>query len=386
MTSSHTDSPTLEPRRRRDPDGRPSQILDAALEAFGEHGFAAARIDDIAHRANLAKGTIYLYFPTKEDLFKAVVRREIIERIETGEQMRDASRHTNTRAFLAEFLTGYWAGMKQQQSLRMLRMAIAELHKYPDLARFYGTEVIERGQRLVASIVQQGIDRGEFRPLDTMLAARCISAAFMMHKFWCDKSSPGHQLVADQEPEELRRQIVDFFMHALEARDPAALALLVGATEATAQDPVSRPAPSLPSVPAAAPGPVVTLSLGDAARLAARQSAATQVALARADQADARVTQRRADLLPFLNATALEGERNFNSASFGISIPGGPFPPGGTVLGPVRNYDLRGNLRVPLLDLSAWAKTRSARTAADAARADAANSADLAAASGAVAY
>ncbi len=144
------------------------------------------------------------------------------------------------------------------------------------------------------------------------------------------------------------------------------------------------PAPSTPSQPAAPLSPPVPLTLGDAARLAARQSALTQVANARADQADARYTQRRADLLPFINGTALEGERNFNSASFGVSFPG--VPPGGTVLGPVKNFDLRGNLRIPLLDLAAWARTGSARTSVTAARADAANQADIAATAGAVAY
>lgn len=163
-----------------------------------------------------------------------------------------------------------------------------------------------------------------------------------------------------------------------------ALAALALATEVHGQD--VRPAPSPPSVPATPPAPVIPLTLGEAARLAARQSASTQVAAARAEQADARAVQRRGDLLPFVNATVMEGERNFNSASFGISIPGGPFPPGGTVLGPVKNYDIRGNLRVPLLDLAAWAKMRSAQASVDVARADAANAADLAATAGAVSY
>lgn len=137
---------------------------------------------------------------------------------------------------------------------------------------------------------------------------------------------------------------------------------------------------------AAGAQPSVALSLGDAARLAARQSASVQVALARADQANARITQRRADLLPTLSAIAQDGERTFNSASFGISIPGGLFPPGGAVLGPVRNYDLRARASITLLDLGAWQRTRSAHSAADAARADAANTADAAGNAGAIAY
>ena len=170
--------------------------------------------------------------------------------------------------------------------------------------------------------------------------------------------------------------------HAARTAVAFVVAALILPVQLRAQNPPSAPSP--PSQPAAPLSPAVTLTLGDAARLAARQSAAAQVASARADQADARAIQRRADLFPTLTASALEGERNLNSASFGVAFPG--VPAGGTVLGPVRNYDLRGNLRLPLVDMSAWARTRSARTSANAARADAANQADLAATTGAVAY
>ena len=144
------------------------------------------------------------------------------------------------------------------------------------------------------------------------------------------------------------------------------------------------PAPS-PTAPVSNQLPIA-LTLGEAARLAARQSALTQIANARAEQADARITQRRADLLPSLSAVVQNGERNFNSASLGISIPGGPFPPGGAVLGPVRNYEIRARANMTLVDMGAWQRTRSARSAADAARADALNSADIAANTGAIAY
>ena len=202
-------------RRRRDPDARPDQILDAALDLFGEAGFAAARLDDIARRAGLAKGTIYLYFPTKEDLFKAVVRREIVSRIEDAERNRTVAADVPARAYLRTFLENYWASTQAPTSLRMLRMVMGELHKHPDLARFYGKEVIERAWTLVASIVRQGIDRGEFRPIDPMLAARCITAAFLMHRAWSEPSSPGHHLVAHLEPAQLRDGVVDFFLNAL---------------------------------------------------------------------------------------------------------------------------------------------------------------------------
>src|SRR6478752_3886523 len=78
--------PNQEPRWRRLPEDRPRQILTAALEVFGERGLAAARLEDIAKRAGLSKGTIYLYFPNKEELFREVIRHTIIAQIERAER------------------------------------------------------------------------------------------------------------------------------------------------------------------------------------------------------------------------------------------------------------------------------------------------------------
>src|SRR4051794_38341119 len=84
--SSRLMSTALRPRSRRQPEARPTQIVDAALEVFAEHGLAAARIEDIAKRAGLSKGTIYLYFPTKEALFREVIRQTVVSQIELGER------------------------------------------------------------------------------------------------------------------------------------------------------------------------------------------------------------------------------------------------------------------------------------------------------------
>src|SRR5437868_12611503 len=97
-----------EPRWRRLPEERPRQILSAALEVFGEHGLATARLEDIAKRAGLSKGTIYLYFPNKEELFREVVRQTIVAQIEEGERHFDASTANATNT-LREFMRRYWA-------------------------------------------------------------------------------------------------------------------------------------------------------------------------------------------------------------------------------------------------------------------------------------
>ena len=155
---------------------------------------------------------------------------------------------------------------------------------------------------------------------------------------------------------------------------PAVLASLTAVSIATAQ----TPAPA-------------TLSLGDAARLAAKQSAAAIAARYRADQADARVTQRRADLLPNVSASALENGRTLNTATFGIDFPapaGQPpiFDPDGQLEGPVNTLDTRARFAQSLFDAGALGRVRSARASAAASDFDADAIADQAAATAAAAY
>jgi len=138
-------------------------------------------------------------------------------------------------------------------------------------------------------------------------------------------------------------------------------------------------------------GQPVRISLGDAARLAAHQSNGVQTAEQRAAEAEARVRQSRAALLPDLSGNVLQSGRTFNSVTFGISLPSAPgqpplFNPAGEVLGPVNTLDLRGHVQTNIFDYSAIARVRSAQTAASAARADVSNAGELAASQAAAAY
>lgn len=156
---------------------------------------------------------------------------------------------------------------------------------------------------------------------------------------------------------------------------------LVGAAPSLAQQPGPVPTPSQP----------VRLSLGDAARLAARQSSGVQSAEQRAEEAQARVRQSRAALLPELSANALQSGRTFNSVTFGITLPSAPgqpplFNPAGEVLGPVNTLDLRGRVQTNIFDYSALARVRTAETAVSAARADITSAGDIAATQAATAY
>ena len=199
------------PARRRRPDERPSQILEAALDVFGEKGLAAARLDDIAKRAGLAKGTIYLYFSNKDELFRAVIRSTLVAQLERAESLV-ASGTPHER--LDAFIHGWWAFICSPTFERVHRLVIGEIPKFPDLAKFYGTEVIARGHRLVSGIVREGIAAGVYRPSDPPATARMIMGTLFIHGLWRTKRSfLSHLGIASDR--QMFEQISDFLRAAL---------------------------------------------------------------------------------------------------------------------------------------------------------------------------
>lgn len=205
-----------EPRWRRLPEERPRQILEAAREVFGEHGLAASRLDDIAKRAGLSKGTIYLYFPNKEELFREMVRQMVVSQIEQGEQELNAMNESATD-LLTQFLRSYWRFIRSPQFAPLFRLIHAEIHSFPDLARFYAEEVIARVHRLIAAIITRGIESGEFRQLDPKVAARMVPAPFIMHGLWCTHREC-FTSVARGSDEQVLDELIQFTLNAIKAR------------------------------------------------------------------------------------------------------------------------------------------------------------------------
>jgi AcrR family transcriptional regulator len=204
--------PATEPRWRRLPEERPKQILDAALAVFAERGLAAARLDDIAARAGVSKGTIYLYFPNKEELFREVVRTNVIAYLERGEEKFE--RTSDAPRALWSWMEGYWAWLRSPVFPAMHRLMSSELHSFPDLAEFYAKEVIERAQRLLCRMLEQGMKAGQFRKMDPRVAARMLTSLFLTHALWyhqrrCFKS------IRNTTDDALLAQIRDFFFHAM---------------------------------------------------------------------------------------------------------------------------------------------------------------------------
>lgn len=206
-------------KRRRAPEERPGQILDAAFHEFGEHGLAGARLDDIARRASVAKGTIYLYFPNKEALFREMVRTSIIAALESAEERVAHTDAQPGRAQVQEFFEGWWAFLRSDRFMVVQRLVMAELPNFPDLLQFYAEEVIARGRRLIASIIRRGTERGEFREIDPDVAARMLQSLAMTHTLWCSRKQFFPSLGSFSD-DEVRDQLVDFYLHALRPLSP----------------------------------------------------------------------------------------------------------------------------------------------------------------------
>jgi AcrR family transcriptional regulator len=175
---------TASPRRwRRRKDARPTEILEAALAVFAERGFAATRMDDIAERAGVTKGTIYLYFESKEAVFRSLVQQSIGAAIG---QFTDAARRYDgsTSELLRNILRGIGQFICNTDRVVLPKIILAEAGNFPALAEFYRHEVIDRGLGLLQSIISRGIAGGEFRSVEPQHAARLCIAPLLLGAIW----------------------------------------------------------------------------------------------------------------------------------------------------------------------------------------------------------
>lgn len=172
------------PRRwQRRKTARPQEILEAAMAVFAQKGFAAARMEDIAARAGVAKGTIYLYFDTKEAVFKALVRESIGGAL--GRVNDTLSGFDGPSALLLHTALSTVAQLIVMTDRVVLpKIVLAEAGNFPDIVRFYRDEIIDRGLAMLGAIVQRGIDRQEFRAVTPRHAAMAAIAPLLLAAFW----------------------------------------------------------------------------------------------------------------------------------------------------------------------------------------------------------
>ncbi|HEY8707944.1 MAG TPA: TetR/AcrR family transcriptional regulator [Burkholderiaceae bacterium] len=152
-------------KRERRKEARPGELLDAALELFVEKGFAATRSEEVAARAGVSKGTLFLYFPSKEELFKAVVRENISGRFQEWNDEFETF-EGNSADMLRYCMKVWWERLGAGRASGITKLVISEARNFPDIATFYQQEVIGPGQDLIRRMLQRGVDRGEFQVSD----------------------------------------------------------------------------------------------------------------------------------------------------------------------------------------------------------------------------
>lgn len=158
-------------------------LLDAALHVFSRVGFAAAKMDDVAEEANVSKGTVYLYFDSKEHLFEEMVKATMAPMLS-----QVASNFSNPNLSATERLIGhlkfFYTKILDSDRRQVMRLIMAEGPKFPHLAEFYHANVLSRGQALISAIIQQGVDSGEFRKMKGHGLAQNIAAGALVAGIW----------------------------------------------------------------------------------------------------------------------------------------------------------------------------------------------------------
>lgn len=170
-------------KRRRRKAARPAEIIEAGFRVFSEKGFAAARLEDVAADAGIAKPTIYLYFPSKEALFEAVIRDRLLGAMDGFETSR-AGFDGPTDALLRMFLRVIYDRLIGTGAVALLQIIIAEGPRFPHLVAIYHDVALARGLGVVQAIMERGIARGEIRRGPAASDPRVVVAPAIVAALW----------------------------------------------------------------------------------------------------------------------------------------------------------------------------------------------------------
>jgi AcrR family transcriptional regulator len=174
------------PARRtwsRRADARPDEILDAALDEFIAQGFDAARMEDIAARAGLSKGAIYLYFTGKEALLRGLIEREV-KPVFTRAHTLAALGGDNPKATIRGIATMINAALGDPRLIAIPLLVISIANRFPDIADYYRREVVEHGRAALEGLISRGVELGQFRKVDPKVASRALIGPLMFEVLW----------------------------------------------------------------------------------------------------------------------------------------------------------------------------------------------------------
>lgn len=168
------------PKFRRRAEARPDEVLDAALALFIEKGFAATRVEDIAGRAGLSKGAVYLYFPSKEAILEGLVKRAVLP-IANNALGFIENYVGDPRLVIASVMKMVAGRLADPKLVAIPRLLIREMIHFPEFAQMYRREVLDRVIPAVEKLIQNGIDEGYLRPVDPHLTIRSIIGPIALH-------------------------------------------------------------------------------------------------------------------------------------------------------------------------------------------------------------
>lgn len=172
-----------EPRFHRRKEDRPQEITEAAFEVFAEKGYAATRVEEVARRAGVSKGLTYLYFKTKEELFKAVVKSVVVRRIDAL-LATVARSELSSEAFIRGPLLDFMKQVPGSPVAIVIKLLIAEGQRHPDLVDYYWDKVVSKGLTAIAAFLERGVDRGEFRRTTVNDLPQILLAPMLLSIIW----------------------------------------------------------------------------------------------------------------------------------------------------------------------------------------------------------
>ena len=165
-------------------DERADRIIAAALVVFGERGYADTKLADIARQAGVSTSTVLRCFPSKDEIFREVVRTTLLGSLSPRDEAPVPARQPSAADAVRALARRYWSTMERPELAAVVRLIIGELPRFPELAVFHATEALERFVRTLERIIEGGIARGELRPVDARAAARTILATLAAHALW----------------------------------------------------------------------------------------------------------------------------------------------------------------------------------------------------------
>lgn len=236
------------PARRKQ--ARPGELLAAALDLFVEKGYAATRVEEVARRAGVSKGTLFLYFASKDELFKAVVRENISGRFAQWRGEIDAFTGCSAE-LLRHAMQVWWRHLGDTKASGISKLIMSEASNFPELAVFYNHEVIEPGNQLILRILQRGVARGEFRPMNLHCGVHMVMAPMLYLLLW--KHSLAQCVPRDRpwQPQDYLAAQIDTLLNGLLVAPASARGTerTPASAEAGPHLPLARPATPEPGMP-----------------------------------------------------------------------------------------------------------------------------------------